>query len=70
MQIAEKHVVTEAPEMSEGLVGGRGTIHAQTPGRKAFLKKHPETLFIVENEYRAAREKVGLRPNRLRHYHG
>src|SRR5437016_4754801 len=69
MQVTEKHVVTDPPEMSESLVGGRGTIHAQSPGRKAFLKKHAEALFIVENKYRAAREKIGLRPNRFRRGH-
>src|SRR6266513_3821344 len=51
--------------MSQSLVGGRGTIHAQTPSRKAFLKKHAQTLFIVENEYRAARKKIGFRSIRL-----
>jgi hypothetical protein len=69
MQVAEKHVVGGAPEMSESLLGGRGTIHAQALGRETFLKKHPKTLFIVENEYRAAPENIGHRSNCSRRGH-
>src|SRR6267378_1177386 len=66
MQVAEKHVIAGAPEMGESLLGGCGTIHAQTLGREAFPKKHPETLFIIENEYRTVPEKIGPRSNRIR----
>ena len=52
--------------MGESLLGGCGTIHAQTLGGEAFPKKHPETLFIIENEYRTAPEKIGPRSNRIR----
>ena len=63
MQVAEKDVIAGALEMGERLLGGRGAIHAQALGREAFLKKHPETLLIVENEYRAAPEKIVCWPN-------
>ena len=52
--------------MGESLLGGRGTIHAQTLGREAFPKKHAETLFIIENEYGTAPEKIGPRSKRFR----
>src|ERR1700674_3074875 len=59
VQVAEKYIIGGAPEMSECFLGGRGAVHPQPLGREAFLKKHPEALFIVENEYRAVAEKVG-----------
>jgi hypothetical protein len=66
MQVAEKHVIAGAPEMGESLLGGRGTLHAQTLGREAFPKKHAETLFIIENENGTAPEKISPRSNRFR----
>jgi len=70
MQVAEKHVIAGTPQMGESLFGSRGTIHAQTLGGEAFPKKHPETLFIIENEYRAVPEKIGPRAKRSRRGHG
>ena len=63
MQIAEKRVITGAAEESESIFGGRGGVHPQAAGSKAFLKKHAETLFIVENQDGAAFEKICRRPN-------
>src|SRR5712692_3239195 len=66
MQVAEKDVIAGALEMGERLLGGRGAIHAQALGREAFLKKHPETLLIVENEDGASPEKISRWRHRFR----
>ena len=59
VQIAEKEVIAGALEKGESFLSGRGAIHAQAVGGEAFLKKHPEAFFVVENEHRAAPEKTG-----------
>src|SRR4029077_20052610 len=65
MQVAEKHVIAGAPEMGESLLDGRSAIDMQSLHREDVLKKHPETLFIIENGNRAIPEKVGPRSNRI-----
>ena len=58
MKVAKKDVKAGASQMSKSLLRGRGTIHAQAVGGEALVKKHTNTLFIVEHEHRAAPEKV------------
>src|SRR5213080_780736 len=63
VQVAEKRVIAGTFEEGQSLLGRRRAAHAQTVSRQAFLKKHAETFFIVENEYRPACEKIRGLPN-------
>jgi len=58
MDVADKYVKLGAPHVRESLLDIRGTIHPQALGGEAFLKKHPDTLFIVKHQHGAAPENI------------
>jgi hypothetical protein len=63
MQIAQEHVVRGALEVGESFLERACTVHAQALGGKAFLEKHAEAFFIIENKQTAVFEKFSRRPD-------